>query len=215
MKKKIMLFIGILLLATGCTTLKNDSLDHIITSTTSNVSNVVNIRRDGYKYYLPRGMRLLEQEESNEILSEDNYIYYLYVDYVSYYNKIKKDYTTKSDVYYSKQIVNGDQFGYIEVKKTTNEKYFIEIMYNYAKIEVIVEEKDINKTVAYAMSILSSVQYQDTVLVSLMNEDVLTSNEVEHNIFDTAKTESGYLQIVEEYGQYKEDDSVDPDFIQK
>ena len=66
------------------------------------------------------------------------------------------------------------------------------------------------------MSVLSSIKYQDMVLASLMDEDVLTSNETLHNIFETAQTESGYLEIVEEYGQYEEDnETVDPDFIRR
>ena len=66
------------------------------------------------------------------------------------------------------------------------------------------------------MSILSSINYQDTVLTSLMGEDILKSNEVQHNIFETAQTESGYLEIVEEYGQYEEkEEIVDPDFIRR
>ena len=41
-------------------------------------------------------------------------------------------------------------------------------------------------------------------------------NEVEHNIFETADTESDYLQVLETYGQYEEkDESVDPDFIRR
>ena len=64
------------------------------------------------------------------------------------------------------------------------------------------------------MVLLSSIYYQDEVLTSLMGDDVLQANEVEHNIFESADTESGYLQIVEQYGQYEEKDEVmDPDFI--
>ena len=135
---------------------------------------------------------------------------------IIYYNKIKEDYEEKEDVVYSQKIAHGDNFGYLEIKNTLNDKYFIEIMYNYAKIEVIVEKEDAKESIAYAMSILSSIKYQDTVLASLMDEDVLTSNETLHNIFETAQTESGYLEIVEEYGQYEEDnETVDPDFIRR
>ena len=90
-------------------------------------------------------------------------------------------------------------------------------MYNYAKIEVIVDkEEDTNKAITYAMSILNSISYQKQALDSLMSEDILKTNEVEHNIFESAETESGYLKIVEEYGQYDETkENVDPDFIRK
>ena len=88
MKKKIISIFIIILLTTGCTTIENNSYDEILTETTNTIVNTTNINRVGYKYYLPKGMRLLSYEGSNEIISHDENIYYLYVDYVSYYNKI-------------------------------------------------------------------------------------------------------------------------------
>lgn len=216
MKKKLVGLLLIIFFSCGCTSIESQSYEDIIDSTLSNTIRTTNITRAGYKYYLPQGMRLIEYEGSNEIISHNNDTYYLYVDYVSYYNKVVEEYEEKTDVVYSKALKNGDSFGYIEIKNTSNDKYFIEIMYNYAKIEVIVEKESANEAVAYAMSILTSINYQDTVLIGLMGDDVLTSNEVEHNIFETAQTESGYLEIVEEYGQYEEDsETVDPDFIHR
>ena len=216
MKKKIISIFIIILLTTGCTTIESNSYDEILTNTTNNLVNTTNINRVGYKYYLPKGMRLLSYEGSNEIISHDENIYYLYVDYVSYYNKIPSSYTESQNAVYSKNILKDKKFGYIEIKNTENDKYFIEIMYNYAKIEVIVDKEATKETIAYAMSILSSITYQGTVLTSLMGEDVLKTNEVEHNIFAPADTESEYLEIVEEYGTYEDDsDKVDPDFIRR
>ena len=216
MKKKMMLLCFLLLFTSGCATIQNTSYEDLISTSVSSNVHITNIARAGYKYYLPKGLRLLRQEGSNEILSDKKSIYYLYVDYISYFNKIKEEYVPKENVVYSQKIENGDLFGYLEIKNTSNDKYFIEIMYNYAKIEVIVEKEEAKKTVAYAMSILSSINYQDTVLTSLMGEDILKSNEVQHNIFETAQTESGYLEIVEEYGQYEEkEEIVDPDFIRR
>ena len=216
MKKKIISIFIIILLTTGCTTIESNSYDEILTNTTNTLVNTTNINRVGYKYYLPKGMRLLSYEGSNEIISHGENIYYLYVDYVSYYNKIPSSYTESKTAVYSKNILKDKKFGYIEIKNTENDKYFIEIMYNYAKIEVIVDKEATKETIAYAMSILSSITYQETVLTSLMGEDVLKTNEVEHNIFAPADTESEYLEIVEEYGTYEDDsDKVDPDFIRR
>ncbi len=214
MKKILFLFSLILLLNTGCTMLKNDNYENILSNAMDSKVNISNTFRAGYKYYLPKGMKLLHQEGSNEIIGVDNVIYYMYVDRVSYFNRIRENYEPKSDVVYSKSLSKDNLFGYIEIKNTENGKYFLEIMYNYAKIEVIVEKKNINDAIAYAISILSSIIYQDEVLTSLMGEDILQASEVEHNIFKSADTESGYLQIVEQYGQYEEDEEVvDPDFI--
>ena len=200
----------------GCANLNTFSYETLLDEVFSSNVNVTNEQRKGYLYYLPKGMRIMKTVESNEILAKENIYYYLYVDRVSYYNKVKADYALKSDVVLSKKLENGDQFGYVEVKKTTNEKYFIEIMYNYAKIEVIVPSRKLEEALCYSASILSSIKYQDTVLKSLMEEDSLKANEMEYNIFETADTESGYLQIAEEYGRYEEkSESVDPDFIRR
>ena len=216
MKKKIGCVLLLLFMCSGCTVIQSSSYEEILQKAVNKNTVTTNVSRVGYKYYLPKGMRLLEHEESNEFLAHNEDVYYLYVDYISYYNKIKEDYEEKEDVVYSQKIAHGDNFGYLEIKNTLNDKYFIEIMYNYAKIEVIVEKEDAKESIAYAMSILSSIKYQDMVLASLMDEDVLTSNETLHNIFETAQTESGYLEIVEEYGQYEEDnETVDPDFIRR
>ena len=169
------------------------------------------------RYYVPKGLKILNHEGSNEFFSQKDIIYYMYVDRVSYFHKIKEEYQEKSDVVYSTTLSRNDLFGYIEIKNTINNQYLIEIMYNYAKIEVIVEKNRAQEAIAFAMSILTSIEYQEDVLTSLMGEDALKSNEVEHNIFESAETESGYLKIVEEYGTYEEkkEELVDPDFIRR
>ncbi len=214
MKKKIMLLTLLVILACGCQSIEHSKYEEIVEMASSNQMNAKNTYRSGYKYYLPKGIRIINRRGSNEILSEGANIYYLYVDYVSYYNQIKEPFQENKSVVYSKALQNKDKFGYIEIKNTSNNQYFIEIMYNYAKIEVIVDKKETEKTIAYSMSILSSISYQDNALKNLMGEDVLSTSEIEHNIFETAKTESDYLQIVEEYGVYEEEE-IDPDFIRR
>lgn len=217
MKKKIVLLAFFMcVVLTGCTPLQEMSLDDIIDNGTNRQVSVYNKYRKGYKYNLPKGLGVLDSTEYNEVIASSDYTYYLYVDAVSYYNKIIETYEENDVSFYSKAISFEDKYGYLEINEIDNGKYFIEIMYNYAKIEVIVDENALSESIAYAMTLLSSIQYQDTVLKSLMGEDVLSSNEVEHNIFETAQTESGYLEIVEEYGTYEEEEEpVDPDFIRR
>ena len=213
MKKMFILFI-LLFLGSGCSSFSESSYDTLLSEGLSSSINIYNTFRSGYKYYLPKGLKKIGHEGSNEVFSYEDSIFYMYVDRVSYFNKTKKDYVVKPDVYFSKELLKDDKFGYTEIKKLENEKYFVEIMYNYAKIEVIVTEKDIKESVAYAMAILESVTYNDTVLGSLMGDNILSSNELEFNIFETAKTESNYLEIVEQYDQYKDHEDVfDMDFI--
>ena len=194
--------------------MRNLTYDNILNFLDSEAE--VNTYRPGYKYYLPKGLKLLNHEGSNEIFSYQDTIFYMYVDRVSYYNRIKHDFSETNQVFYSKKIENGDLFGYVQIKNIANEQYFLEIMYNYAKIEVMVDKDEINSALMYAVSILSSVSYQDEVLKNLLGEDSLKTNEIEFNIFESAETESEYLQMVEEYGQYEEKEGfVDPDFIHR
>lgn len=203
-------------MVTGCTNINQSNYESIIDEEIKSNIFPRNEYRAGYLYYLPKGLRILSSTGSNEILAKENMKYYLYVDRVSYYNKVSASYQENKEAELSKSLQYEDKFGYVEVKKTKNNQYFIEIMYNYAKIEVIVPKERIKEALAYSTSILTSIKYQDTVLKSLMEQSALKSNEVEYNIFETAKTESGYLQIAEEYGQYQEkEENVDPDFIRR
>ncbi len=213
--KRIFLGLFLLLICAGCSNIANLNYEQIIIDSLNSSYNITNENRRGFMYYLPKGMRIIKSSGNNEILSNSDDIYYLYVDLVSYYNKVEMDYKEKDNVIFSKSIKNDSKFGYLEIKKTANEKYFIEIMYNYAKIEVIVKEEKLKEALAYCTTILSSINYQDTVLKSLMEENSLKSSEILYNIFETADTESSYLQISEEYGQYEEDENVDPDFIRR
>lgn len=213
MKKGIIL-VACLFFMAGCSDISSESLDTILNQGMNSNVSLSNIYRTGYKYYLPNGMKTIHSNDYNEVVYTEKYPYYLYVDVVSYFNRVKATYEESDQFYFSKRLENGNKFGYVQIKSLENDKYFVEIMYNYAKIEVIVVEKDIKGSIAYAIALLDSVTYNDTVLGSLMGDNVLNSNELEYNIFETAKSESNYLEIVEQYDQYKEEDEVpDTDFI--
>jgi hypothetical protein len=197
----------------GCVIINKSSIEEILTDSLSSELNFYNTQREGYKYYIPKGIKALTKNDYNEILADDTYKYYMYVDVLSYYNQVSFDYIKRTDVYYSNVIKYEDKFGYLEIKSFENEKYLIEIMYNYAKIEVMVEQKDINKTIAYAISILSSIEYNDNVLENLLGDNKANFGSEEFNIFETAETESNYLNYVEKYDNYESDETYDDDFI--
>ena len=97
--KKILITICFLFLLTGCTNIKNLSLEQII-GTIGQQSNKQNIYRTGYKYFLPRGLAIDNSEEFNEVLSDGKYNYYLYVDALSYIKKVDNRYQTNDKSYY-------------------------------------------------------------------------------------------------------------------
>ena len=211
--KKTFLIIMICLLVCGCTNINKSSVDKILTDSLKSELKFYNVRRNGYKYYVPKGLKVVTRNDYNEILSDDTYKYYMFVDVLSYYNEINFDYIKKSDIYYSNVLKYKDNFGYLEIKSFDNDKYLIEIMYNYAKIEVMVEKRDINKCVAYSISVLSSISYNDNVIKNILGDNKLKFNEEQFNIFETADTKSNYLNYVEKYDNYEDNEVHDNDFI--
>lgn len=200
MKKKfILLSLLLCVFLVGCVPVQKMTLQEVIDNGTNRTVKVYNKYRKGYKYNLPKGLDVVDNSEYNEEIRSSDYIYYLYVDAVSYYNKVIEKYEISEKAYVSMQINYQDKYGYLEINELNNGKYFIEIMYNYAKIEVIVKEKDINVVVANALSVLSSVNFNDDVLKTLLDEETSQFKEFQFDIFETATSvESEYLQAVEE-----------------
>ena len=208
--KKIVLIVTFIILLSGCTNIKNASYDDII-NTIAMPTKKANVYRTGYKFHLPREMKITKSKLCNEVLSDKNNIYYLYIDLISYHNKIKNHKEINKESYYSKNIKSNNKEGYVDIKLLKNGKYFIEIMYNYAKIEVIVDEKDIKETLLNSINILNSIKYTDDVIANLLNKDNLNYIEEEYNIFNTTSSDST-IQIDYNYHEM-EDEIVDTDLI--
>jgi len=139
--KKIILLLVLIVMVTGCTVEKLDdsNIDNLIDTVLSKNVSLSNTYLKGYKYYIPRGMHLLEKKEYNSVIKSGEYRFYLYVDVVSYYNNTGLEYEEKSSFYSRKLSYNG-KTGYIEITEE-QDKYFIEMMYNYSKIEAYVAKK--------------------------------------------------------------------------
>lgn len=209
--KKIILIIIILVLTAGCTNINKLSYDDIVNNITT-ISTKDNIYRTGYSYYLPRGMKVADSTLYNEVIEDANSKYYLYVDVVSFYKKITKEYEINNNAIYSSKINYNDKFGYVEVNLLKNDKYLVEIMYNYAKIEVIVDKSKCKEAMLSIINILKSVEYNDSIIANLMGDDILNFNEEEFNIFNTKGSESNYLTVDNDYKE-EEKKFFDPDLI--
>ena len=211
MKKKILLIVFMFLL-TSCTTINNKDYYSLIDEVINSKYNINNEYRTGYKYYTPSGLTSVNSTDYNEVLQSSKYNYYLYVDVVSYYNRVIKDYEENNNAFYSKEINHDDKYGYIEINLQDNKKYLIEIMYNYAKIEVMVEESDIRYAVTNSMIILSSIDYNSDILSSIIGDNVLEFNEETFDIFQTKKKETTYLNVGSSSNN-EETTEHDPDLI--
>lgn len=196
--KKVLLFIMILLV-TGCTVVRIDTsnIDNIIGVVLSKENDLFNRIGKGYKYYIPRGVTYVDTAELNDTLYSSGNYYYLYIDVISYFNKVDKEYKVNSDAYYSKLIDKNGKKGYIEINEQDG-KYFIEFMYNYAKIESLVERDEISSVVLNASYILSTIKFNDDVIKIMLNSDFFTNKEEVYDIFTIKKVNDRFLKIVDE-----------------
>ena len=209
---KKLLIIICLLFITGCSDIRKLSYDDIINNIATR-ANKDNVYRTGYSYYLPRGMRVADSTLYNEAITDARYKYYLYVDIVSYYKKVTKDYSVNNNALVSKKLDYNGKFGYVEVNLLKNDKYLVEIMYNYAKIEVIVDKSNLNEAMLSIINILKSVEYNDSIIANLMGDDVLNFSEEEFNIFNTKGSESNYLTVDKDASKEENTKIPDPDLI--
>ena len=179
-----------LLLFTGCTIVRidTDNIDNIIDVVLSKNNKLYNRVGKGYKYYVPRGMSYIDTTELNDKLYSNGYYYYLYIDVISYYNKIAFTYKENKDAYYSRYIDINGQEGYLEINKV-NDRYLIEFMYNYAKIEAMVYEDDINDVILNSTYILSTIKFNNNVIKLMLNDEYFVNKEEKYDIF-TSRVEN-------------------------
>ena len=209
--KKICILICLMILSTGCTISKINTKDRnaILDIALNEKTNLYNRISKGYKYYMPKGMNLLDYKDYNETIYSNMNKYYLYVDVISYYYKKDKIFKEDSYSYYSKIITdkNGKK-GYILVKEQ-NGKYHVEYEYNYAKMETIVDEKNINEAIMNMSYILSSISYNDVIIKSIVGDNVLDFKEEKYQIKKPKVTENTFLDYVNTYDKYNGEEAVE------
>ena len=94
-KKIVLLSLFACLFLGSCTPIQDMTLEEVIKIGTERTVEVYNKYRKGYKYNLPKGLETYDNSEYNEIIMGNDYTYYLYVDAVSYYNKVIENNATK------------------------------------------------------------------------------------------------------------------------
>ena len=216
MKKKIILLIISILTLTGCTNLTNMSIDEVVNVMLESDTNLSNNVFEGYKYYIPKGLRLINKDEYNAILKDEyNNTYYFYIDVVSFYNEEKVEYEVNNKAYFSKELNYNDKKGYLEITKIEDtDVYFIEYMYNYGKIEAFVKENEIKSAIINMSNILSSLKFNRTVLETLIGNKVLNYKEDTYDVMKpkgSTATKDTYLEYEEKYGIYEGYGNNNPD----
>ena len=208
LRKKLLIITILLLSLTGCTNLNTLDLDSLTDTLLSKDVNLTNNVFDGYKYYLPKGLKLVSKDEYNAIVKDEyNNTYYFYIDVISYYKKEKANYKENNNAYFSKELESNDKNGYLEITAIENtDVYFIEYMYNYGKIEAFVKENEIKSAIINMSSVLSSLQFNRTVLETLIGNKVLDYKEDTYDVMKpkgSTATKDTYLEYEEKYGVYE------------
>ena len=198
--KKLLFLSCMILLLSGCSIVYVDrqSIDEIVDSVLSSNTKLKSVSLEGYSYFLPQGVNLNKNDRENSILYYNHKKMYLYVDLTSYYHKVDNDYKENKDFYYSKSINKNGYKGYLVITNISD-NYFIEFMYKYSKMEAYVNKESLNKTITTMAYILNSIDFNDSILESLIGENSLSYTEEKFNIFKPSGEESDFLDYVEKY----------------
>ena len=196
MKKIILAFLTILFI-TGCSIVRIDTsdIDNILGVILTKNYKLYNQIGQGYKYYLPGGVSYIDSDDLNDILYCNGTNYYLYVDAISYYYDIKNDYEENNDLYYSKKLSKTDGYkksGYLEINKKDN-LYYIEFLYNHAKIEAVVKEENLNETILNASYILSTIKYNHSIVELMLEDDYFTNKTGKYNNYNSKNNSENFV----------------------
>ena len=214
MKKLIVLLSILVLLVSGCSI---NQLDNNITTNIDTILsekvNVYNVNFEGYKYYVPKGLKFVTKNDYNALFRDKyNNKFFLYVDAISYYHKSKNKYVINKDAYYSEKLDYNNKTGYVEINEVDG-KYFVEFVFNYSKIEVYTDKKYLSSVINNICYVLRSVKFNDKVLESLIGENVLSYKEETFNIFKSKSSSNDFLDYVKEYDSDNKKSKLDEDTV--
>ena len=202
-KLLITLLIVSLMFVTGCSDISKENTNDILESMLYLDNNLNNTYMDGFSFYLPHDVKILDKKDFNLTLKDKDNVYYLYLDIISYYYKTKNSFENSNNFISQKIDYNGKE-GYIDVKEE-NDKYYIVVEYNYAKIESVIKKDNLKKSLITICSLLSSIKYNDNVIDDFVGEASYKFQEEKFSIFKKEKNDDNFLKYEDEFGTYKED----------
>lgn len=210
MYKKIIFIICLFFLLVGCSSknINTLTLEEIIDDTIqSKDSYKENINNKGYRYYLPTEFTLHKDNDYVQELLSHNTIYYLNIDIISYYYKNTIETKRDQDDYEYYTFEYDDKKGYLKVTKN-NDYFFVELCYNYAIIEVEVEESELRYAVSRSIAILNSIKYNDLIIEKYINDNNLENVETIYSIPEPENQDDkkNVLEYIEE-GEYDSEDN--------
>ena len=214
MRKCLIILIVSLTFFTGCSIKKveTDSLKNIFETVLYRKKKLSNTYMNGYKFYLPKGVTIIDKNEYNLKLKDQKTYYYLYVDTIAYHYKTNNTFTINNKNFFSEILENGDLSGYIDIEED-EDRYFVVLMYNYAKIESYVPKDYLNDALTNMSYVLSTINFNDKVIEEYVGNKGTVSQEESFDIFDSKKESDSFLKYEEEYGTYKEPIIIDDDVV--
>lgn len=207
MKKKILLVLFLMLL-TGCvrTDINNEDYKELVSQVINNKTNGTNEVANGYRFYVPKGVRLIENDSNNQIFMSMGTKIYMYVDITSYYYKNSLNYKDIEDGYYSSKVSSGDKTGFIKITKT-DDKFYVEIVYNYAKVEVYTNQYNLNDIITLSSILLNNISYNDNIIENLLDDNHNSGSDITYNIDKPEDASSDFTQYLNEYITEEEADT--------
>lgn len=198
-KKRVVILILIAFFITGCMKITNN-LDDIVNSIMTKDTNYVNTVSTGYELYIPTGVKQVVDNEYNQKFKvKDRYIY-LYVDIISYYYKNMLNYKSQDNYsYYYRQLLLNGKTGYIGINKVEENLYFVEIVYNYSKIEFYTDLDELPVILAHALIIQRSIKYNDNLIDLKLSSDINESREIKYELDGPKDSKSTFSDYLQEY----------------
>lgn len=209
--KKILILLSMILVVTGCSINRfdNQDIDVIIDTILKEDTKLNNVVLEGYKYYIPHGVTLVEKHDYNQVLEYNNNNYYLYIDIISYYYKEEVNHKYDYDLYLSKNLSYNNKTGYIDIRGN-GDNYYIDAYYNYAKVEAYVKKEDLKDSIINICYVLNSLKFNNKVIESMVGENKLDLSSEGFSLFDKKKDTSSFLEYVKEYDKYYDVDGELP-----
>lgn len=202
MHKKIVLIFCLLLLS-GCKLVNEDNNYINNVKNCLNKKNITNNVAKGYKYYIPKGVKKIKDYDYNQVFLVDNNYLYLYVDIISFYHNKELQDLKKDNVYYYEKINYNGKLGYILLEEEDDE-YYLNIVYNYSKIEGYIPKGKINKIVTLSSIVLNSIDYNKNAIEQILEGDLGQFSEVTYEVKKPAGAKDSFSQYLEEYVQKEE-----------
>lgn len=202
MRKKILL-VGLVFLLIGCTKIENTEDYITLVNNCLKEKPATNQVSLGYKYYIPKGLKKIRDYNYNQVFSTEDSKIYLYVDIISYFYKRKINNEKNNSAIYYKEINQGKKKGYIEILKEEDD-YFIEMVYNYSKIEAYTKKENLNKIITVSSILLNSINYNENLIKRVIEGDFGEFSEKTYEVKKPVDSNNSFSQYLEEYAGKEE-----------